>query len=235
LLLCICLSSLYLVQDSTLRISTAIGERRIVDLEDGSRLTIDANSAVEVHMSPAKREFALLRGRASFDVAPDKQRPFTVAACEQLVVATGTAFMVELFPERLEVALYEGHVRVMDRRNPEAGSSSRLEPGTMLTIPNGAKGSSLVTPIPSDSLRTWESGQIEFEDELLPDALARVNRYATKPILAQGQATARVTGVFNTRDTEGFLEGVAAVNGLRIERLPRQIVLSADPHRSTGR
>ena len=63
--------------DDATRFSTGIGERRIAMLEDGSRLTLDADSQVDVRMTPERRILTMLRGRAKFDVAKDPLRPFS--------------------------------------------------------------------------------------------------------------------------------------------------------------
>src|SRR3546814_18739257 len=82
--------------DSTRPYQTEVGERRVALLDDQSRLSLDADSLVEVDMSDRQRELTLVRGRAKFDVAKDPLRTFTVVAGDKMVVATGTSFSVEM-------------------------------------------------------------------------------------------------------------------------------------------
>src|SRR3546814_14429474 len=87
--------------------ATEIGERQLAVLEDGSQVSLDAATKVNVRMKEAGRQVELLAGRAKFDVAKDPQRPFTVAAGDKLVVAVGTSFSVELIDGQVRVILYE--------------------------------------------------------------------------------------------------------------------------------
>src|SRR3546814_19320188 len=71
---------------------TVSGERRLITLEDGSKISLDARSEVRVRYSKDARRLELLGGQARFDVAHDSRRPFSVRARDPLVIATGTAF-----------------------------------------------------------------------------------------------------------------------------------------------
>src|SRR6185437_8522028 len=64
------------------------------------------------------RSLTLDRGQARFDVAHDVARPFSVTADGHKVVATGTAFDVDLLGPKLLVTLLKGHVVVLPRSAP---------------------------------------------------------------------------------------------------------------------
>ena len=202
--------------------ATGIGERRVVRLDDGSRVSLDASSRVTVAYSGDRRTLVLERGRAKFDVAKDPLRPFTVTAGQKTVVATGTAFSVELLRDQMRVLLYEGHVAVLahpagQARAPEriggrTDARSRLRPGQELTLILSSGAASIA---PADAVRSlsWEGGRLTFIDEPLARAVERVNRYADTPIVV-GDATAGgypVNGVFDAGDTRGFISGVTAI------------------------
>ena len=59
----------------------------------------------------------LLKGQARFDVAHDKSRPFSVVAGNQKVIATGTAFNIDMAGPKVLVTLIEGHVVVLDEND----------------------------------------------------------------------------------------------------------------------
>ena len=67
--------------------ATGTGERKAIDLADGSQMQLDTNSAICVAFSPKQREIVLLRGRAFFAVVKDAQRPFMVTAGRAQAVA----------------------------------------------------------------------------------------------------------------------------------------------------
>ena len=105
--------SVVLLSDPVQGYATGIGERRVVALADGSHLSLDADTEVQVRMERHRRVLTLVRGRAKFDVAKDPLRPFSVAAGDRLVIATGTSFSVELLAQQVHVVLYEGRVAVL--------------------------------------------------------------------------------------------------------------------------
>lgn len=213
--------------DGSQRYDTAVGERRVIALADGSRLTLDADSAVTVAYSNERRSLTLERGRARFKVAKDPLRPFAVRSGSDLIVATGTEFSVEKLTGETRVALFEGHVAVMretakGRRSElvaagggEVAADRALVPGTELRLPSVAAVGS-VRQIPVDE--GWETGQLSFERESLRVAAERMNRYATgrRIEVSPDLAELRVSGVFNAGDLSAFAQAIAAAFPVRV-------------------
>src|SRR5262249_55442924 len=92
--------------------ATGIGERSLVVLADGSKLTLNTSSAIHADFTGRERRVTLVRGEAYFDVAKDPTRPFIVTARSRNVIAVGTAFDVRLQDRQVKVTLVEGKVRV---------------------------------------------------------------------------------------------------------------------------
>jgi transmembrane sensor len=207
--------------------STRTSERRVVLLDDESRISLDADTSVRVRYGRERRELHLERGRAKFDVANDTLRPFTVAAANRIVVATGTEFSVELLARHVHVILYEGRVNVVktreaggaERRKDNANAvEARLEPGNGF-IAGIASPDAYVEPNNLTGTLSWEAGFLTFADEPLRSAVERVNRYTDRK-LAVGDAAAGellVNGVYPTGNVEAFLEGITGVLPVRIE------------------
>ncbi|MGV3730604.1 MAG: FecR family protein [Sphingopyxis sp.] len=214
------------LQDSDVEhFSTALGERKIISLEDGSKLTLDADSEVEERFSKDRRDLIVVRGRAKFDVAKDSLRPFAVTAGTETVVATGTSFSVEKLGTAVDVVLYEGKVTVV--RSARNEHFEKLQPGQALVLPNS--GPLQIAPIEPARAAAWTTGQLDFSSEPIAGAIARVNRYARKPLVLDPSvpASLRVTGVFDAGDTAAFAEGVAAVSGVKVRIERDRLVLTA--------
>src|SRR6185437_14870955 len=92
---------------------TQTGERRVVTLADGSRVQLDSSTELRVSYSAHARDLSLSKGQARFDVAHDVERPFSVTAAGQKVIATGTSFNVDMLGSNLLVTLIEGRVVVL--------------------------------------------------------------------------------------------------------------------------
>ena len=216
---------------------TGVGERRIVMLADGSRVSLDAATELDVKMGGNRRELNLVSGRAKFDVAKDPLRPFSVRVGRKLVVATGTSFSVEMVNGRMRVILYEGQVAVLDAPGSGKAIPLRLErravPADQALKPGRELVAALDQPVAivavADLPRSlsWESGQLVFNDEPLNLAVTRVNRYAAKPVVLEGGVgSLPVNGVFNTGDVDAFLIGVEETLPVRVTRGTDAITIS---------
>lgn len=229
----------FLSHDPVETFATAVGERRTVTLADGSRVSLDGATSVEVRLRPKFRELKLLQGRAKFDVAKDSLRPFSVWAKDKLVVATGTSFSVELLNRSVRVLLYEGRVDVLEKPTADAvprplrlagrsrgAGAPALTPGSELVSAVAASDAVVLRADVSRSL-SWEAGQLVFEDEPLPLAAERMNRYS-KLLLATDATAAdlRVSGTFTAGDTAAFVEGMVLLHDLRALRSEGKITLA---------
>ena len=205
---------------------SGFGERRVIRLEDGSRVSLDSDSEVTVQYSRTARELQLLRGQARFDVAHDVQRPFSVLARDQKVVATGTAFNVDITRPTVAVTLIEGHVVIFAQRGEELQTAPaapvqknkpvELRAGQELVASISAQ--PVVKPANIQEVTAWTAGQLIFSNEALSEVVARVNHYSSTPIVIADPEIGheRVSGVFNTGDVSGFLDIVTQVLPLQV-------------------
>lgn len=194
---------------------TARGERRVITLVDGSRVSLDSGTLVRVRYTRGARRLELLSGQARFDVAHDVTRPFSVRAREQTVVATGTAFNIDLAGPRVLITLIEGHVTVLGstgapaagRRPGGAGRAVVLDPGQELIAAPAAPPRIEVASL--ERVTAWQGGQLIFDDEPLGAVAERVSRYSAEPVLVDPSAAGlRISGVFNAGDVSNFIDTV---------------------------
>ncbi len=227
--------SLLVLYDPATEYGTGIAERRVVQLEDGSRLSLDAATSVEVDYDDDSRSLRLVSGRAKFDVAKNAARPFTVRAADKLVVATGTSFSVELVRDQVHVILYEGSVEVIGASAADKLASRqaleaarRLEPGDELVSDSGRQSDSVTRADLPQSL-DWQTGQLTFTGERLDVAVERVNRYSKQKIVVRDPrlASERISGAFNAGDPAAFIDGVVTLFPARAERKDGEIELVA--------
>lgn len=237
---------------------TGFGERRIVTLSDGSQITLDSRSEVAVRYTADARALTLVRGQAQFDVAHDILRPFAVTAAGHKVVATGTAFDVDLLGPRLLVTLLKGHVVVLPQAAASipwipnasptgagsataAGAESRLsstagnatdriylDPGEQLVLSSG--GAPQVSRVDIERVTAWESGEVVFENEPLASVIQRMNRYGPRQIIIGDDRTGnlRISGVFHEGDVDGFVSTIAAYLSVTAHERPDGDVVLTD-------
>jgi len=207
---------------------TALGERRTIQLADGSHVTLDSGTVVKVRLRPMTRSIELISGQARFDVAHDASRPFEVHARDKTVVATGTSFNVDLMGANLIVTLIEGRISILQdrgsdvplvRTSPPPLILTRLTPGEQFVAPERKADPVQNLPQPVvlrqvniDRTTAWETGQLIFDNEPLSSVAERVARYGDRPVIIEKDAAAlRVSGVFDAGDLTTFVDAVQRV------------------------
>jgi transmembrane sensor len=190
---------------------TGKGQKSIVDLPDGTRVTLDVDSAVDVAFTGGRRNVRLLNGRAFFDVAHDRAHPFAVQAGGRVVTALGTQFDVRLTPGAVRIVLAEGSVSVASAPGRPAAPPVKLAPGQAFAAQDGAAGK--VSSADVGEALAWRQGIVEFHDQPLSEAIRLLNRYTRAQIVIKDPSVAalRITGVFKTGDIERFGRSVSQV------------------------
>jgi transmembrane sensor len=200
---------------------SAPGELRTVTLDDGSEVTLDGDSAVEVTLSAEHRDVHLRRGAAFFKVRHTGQ-PFVVHADDGEVKVLGTRFEVRREAHGTQVTVEEGRVAV----SPLATIAPQvLTAGQRLDYRDGHAGA-LQTVDPQQAF-AWRAGRLSFRRVALADALAVVQRYYPQRIvLLDSTLGARpVSGEFSDQDPQVVLAAFQAVLGFSQQRLPGGILL----------
>lgn len=195
--------------------------RKRLDLIDGSVVHLDVGAKINVTMTSSERRLELESGRALFDVAHDKTRPFSVSALGSQVVALGTCFQVELKEQEraVNVILAEGSVSVSDISGAGAWREI-LVPGQKLKI-DSQLNSHLKMNVNTDALTSWSKGVLVFDGMPLGNVLEEFNRYAqTRVVLGDNTlATIPIAGNFIAGgDSSEFVETLTAILPLRSVR-----------------
>jgi transmembrane sensor len=197
------------------------GERRMIDLRDGSVITLAAESRVQVLYSPEQRLVRLERGEALFKVAHNAARPFVVQAAGGQVMDVGTTFDVKLDRKsNAKVTVVEGIVRiVVASEHPDAKQritrvarkgeqvSFGVAPGRQAMV--GYIGDS--TKANADLVTAWTRGVLYFHGEPLSEVVATANRYTDEKIMVTSPAEGNIPvyGVIAEGDTTALKELIA--------------------------
>lgn len=109
---------------------TGFGERLEVKLDDGSVVTLNANSTLRwtEDWSKAKGRQAALEGEAFFKIKKQNGIPFTVHTNDVAVEVLGTSFNVDSREEKTKVYLDEGRVNLkLNETNNNPGGRNHLQ------------------------------------------------------------------------------------------------------------
>ena len=196
------------------------GEIRAVPLPDGSVVTLDTQSAVEIAYSRTGRNLKLIAGRAQFEVRHSKEKPFIVHASGYEVVAVGTRFDVRLTTNGTTVLLFEGRLRIADLTGANAFT---LESGHKAVLEKGAPPQ--LGLIDQDKIDKWQEGILTFRNQQLSEVAAQLNRYSTDRLTINDTrvATLRVTGTFRPGDLGRFARTITALYPVKVVQVnPRE-------------
>ncbi len=200
--------------------ATATGEQREVQLADGSTLTLNTGTRLDVHLSSHARTVRLSEGQALFEVARG-DAPFTVEAAGVRTTALGTVFDVWAKPGGLAVTLVEGAVEVKEDGDI---SGHTLRPGQQLQVSGGE---ARILEVDPAMITGWQSGMIPFRDVTLAEAIAELNRYSDirLVIIDPSLAEERLSGVFPAGEQEVFVESLRLFLPVEADRSGNEILI----------
>lgn len=227
LLAVVALSQQFMVADPVY--ATAIGEQRTIRLTDATKLVLNTDTELKVDYDAERRRIVLDRGEALFEVAHNPGRPFYVEVGNDYIRAVGTVFTVRRDARGIEVMLLSG--RVVVGETGAARPRLALNPGDRLRLGEGTN-PAIDRPV-IDDVTAWRRGQLVFNATPVPAAVAEMNRYSARPIVLREAlpGNARLSGVFETGESEAFARNLAAIYGLRAVETRDGYVLQGAPAR----
>jgi transmembrane sensor len=198
-----------------LELTTRPGEQRIVMLADGSQVTLNTRSSLEVRLDRTLRELRLIEGEAFFVVAKDPDRPFVVETSLGSARAVGTRFNVLALGDRVEVVTEEGKVLV---QNDGASGAVIATPGVRATlVPGGA--APVLDAADLTRIENWRAQRLEFDRVPLAAALAEISRYTTRPVRAGTADIGRteISAVLKIGDLDALRATLQGAFGLELQ------------------
>ena len=168
-------------------LSTGRGQRQDFNLADGSRLSLNANSAVDLHFNARQRLVILRRGELVIKVAPDAERPLCVRTAEGEVRSPGARFLVAQQEQARRVVVLQQSVQARLfsglTRDLQEGQAAMLYPRS-------------IVPIVGDQRHRadWLRAKLNVLDDPLEDVVAALRPY-----------------------TRGFVRVAPQIRGLRVQ------------------
>lgn len=218
-------------QAATADYSTARGQRQDVTLPDGTRLTLNTSTAVDLRFTGTERRVVLRRGEVLIATAPDTapvHRPFVVETRQGDIRALGTRFTVrhldDASPAEVLVQVFEGAVEITPR---EGGGPVRINAGQQSRFSSsGAQPANAADPM----AEAWSRGLLVAERQRLADLLAELGRYRSGVLRCDpAVADLPVSGVFPLHDTDAILQSLVQALPIRVRMTTRYWVTVTTP------
>jgi transmembrane sensor len=193
-----------------------LGQRRQLQLDDGSRIHLNTTSAVDVRFDAGQRLIHLLEGEIMLTAGADA-RPLLISTDQGLITAGRGQVNVRQLPGSTQVQALQGAVTL------EAaglhGEPQRLADGQQLEFErqrfNPAR------PLDANS-GAWVDGMLIAARMRLGDFLAEVGRYRRGQLDCDTRAAnLLLSGSFPLGDTEKILDSLEAALPVKVRRFTR--------------
>lgn len=205
---------------------TGTGERRDLTLADGSQLSINTSSAIDVAFDAVERVILQRSGEILIQTAPDNQpgrtRPFIVRTEQGSMQALGTRFIVRNEPDMTRLTVLEGAVRIQPIQSTE---TRIVKAGEQMTFGKSKFGDR--TPM-RPGADQWTRGVLYAEEMRLADFVDELARYRTGILRCDPDAAdIRVSGAFQLGNTDRVLDALEKTLPVRISARTRYWVVIA--------
>ncbi len=212
--------------------STAFGETRTVNLTDGSRVTLNANSLLRVPrfgFGKETREVVLL-GEADFSIMhmADNQH-FVVQTDKNFeVVVLGTEFLVNTREKGTKVVLNKGKVRLLYQEG-KTRKQLIMKPGNLVTFDQNGRVSLKQTSNPQVFM-SWKEHRFVFEETTLAEisVLFAENYGIDFQIPDKAMTRWTISGAFTAYSAEELMETLASASNLIYRKQGNTIVITQE-------
>jgi len=200
---------------------TRVGEQAVLMLDDGTRVRMNADTALNIRYTATARTLQLLRGEILVTTAHERvfagavARPFSVETEEGYARALGTHFQVRRLDGRSVVSVLDGAVEI----RPAGGGAVRLDAGRQAGFTRAAAGA---VEAVDDAVTAWVDGMLVAQDMPLPEFLAALNRYRPGHLrCAPSAARLTVSGTYPLADSDKVLDLLQTTLPVKVERYTR--------------
>ncbi|CAA0325091.1 Uncharacterised protein [Klebsiella pneumoniae] len=197
---------------------TAKGAVSRQQLEDGSLLTLNTQSAADVRFDAHQRTVRLWYGEIAITTAKDaQQRPFRVLTRQGQLTALGTEFTVRQQDNFTQLDVQQHAVEVLLASAP--AQKRIVNAGESLQFSASEFGA--VKPLDDEST-SWTKGILSFSDKPLGEVIATLSRYHNGVLRCDpAVAGLRLSGTFPLKNTDAILNVIAQTLPVKIQSITR--------------
>lgn len=202
---------------------TIVGERQRLQLEDGSRVLLNTDSAFSSTFNERRHVARLYRGEAFFEVPASRSLPLEIDAGPVTASVSDTTFAMRYLDGVTQVQVQRGDVDLRATRND---SHVRLSAGESIRI--GPNGFDRPTHLDAATELAWVQGRLVFENQPLGRVLAELRRYYPGWIINNNPqlASVAVTGNYRLDQPLDAVRSLAHITRARLQEFPALVILN---------
>ena len=201
---------------------TVVGERQRLQLEDGSKVLLNTNSAFSSKVDATQRRARLYHGEAYFEVSANPSQPLEVEAGPVKANARDSDFAVRYLDGEAQVKVQRGNLDLLASHQ----ASVRLSAGDSIRI--GPAGFGQRERIDPSADLAWVQGRLIFENCPLSQVLAELRRYYPGWIVSNNEKLDRVavTGNYRLDDPLSVVRSLAHITSASLHEYPALVILN---------
>lgn len=202
---------------------TVVGERQRLQLEDGSKVLLNTNSAFSSTINDQQRVARLYQGEAFFEVPAHRGQPLEIDAGPVKASVHDTAFAVRYLDGVAQVRVQRGDV---DLRATRDDARIRLTAGESIRI--GPNGFDRPAKLDAATDLAWVQGRLVFENCPLSQVLAELRRYYPGWIINNNEqlADVAVTGNYRLDQPLDVVRSLAHITSAQLKEFPALVILN---------
>jgi ferric-dicitrate binding protein FerR (iron transport regulator) len=194
-------------------------------LSDGTKVTLNANSSLKFPKAfTADHRDVELQGEAFFEVAKDKNRPFTVLAKGTQTHVLGTKFNVSAYTneELVKVALVEGSIELQAREKEKV----ILKPAEMATY-SSSTGLTL-SSFNNDEVTAWKDGILVFHNAPFEEIAKQFKRVYNIELINESKVVNwSYSGQFDKADYVSVIKNICFAKNLKFTQQNQTVILKS--------
>jgi len=191
-------------------------------LPDTSKITLDANTSIKVEFSDNKRVIFLSQGKAFFEIAPNKEKPFIVKTHKIDIKVLGTKFEV-INTKDFQVNVKEGKVRVANKKDTLLALLLKEQ---SLLLDKNFHISSLNKKV-SNTMALWTKGQFDFKQEPLKNVIAEFLKYENIKVIIKDTSLEElpISGKFSSKEFDKVISSLPLIHPISISKKEDKILI----------
>lgn len=185
--------------------TTKKGEIKNITLADGTKLSMNTSTRVDINIDQYNRQLMLHEGEIYIETA-HHSTPFTVVSKEGVLQPLGTRFTVRLKGDQTKLSVFEGRVQIKPSHSDE---TRIIESGLGADFTQNGVINDYAADISS---MAWTENKLAVADMPLTEFIDELSRYRSGRMKANPKlASLTITGVFSLDNTDRILQQLTEI------------------------
>jgi len=223
------LGFLLLHQTQTIATKSAVAQVQIINLPDGSKVTLNANSKLIYSKNFGKSDRKVtLKGEAFFEVTKNAEKPFVINAQGASIKVLGTKFNVKAYKDQDEVnvTVVEGVVQLFESKTPL--KATLLNAGESGVYFKREKTIKKILQINANDI-AWKTQKMVFENSTLLQVVeVLTSTYHVKFKVSDKVKNCTITVEFDQKKLASVLKVLKSTLNLKITKHNDVILIDGD-------